>query len=85
MPFTKGNGGRPRGAKNKTTLAFKEAVMRAFSGIGGDKAFQTWAKANQTEFYKIASKLIPTEVVGDPDAPIGVRVMFGGRYRAGDQ
>jgi hypothetical protein len=77
--------GRPKGAKNKTTRAFKEAVLRAFTGIGGDKTFQAWATQNQTEFYKIAARLIPTEVVGDPEQPVGVKVMFGGRYRAGDQ
>jgi len=74
-------GGRPKGVPNKTTVAFKEAVLRAFDGIGGDATFQAWAKKNPTEFYKIAARLIPTEVVGNPDQPLGVKVTFGGRYR----
>lgn len=66
---------------NKTTAAFKAAVLRAFDGIGGDHTFQKWAKRNQTEFYKIAARLIPTEVVGDPDNPVALKVTFGGRHR----
>jgi len=59
-------GGRRKGTQNKTTRAFKEAVILAFEGIGGDDGFQTWARDNRTEFYKIAARLIPTEVAGSP-------------------
>lgn len=70
---------------NKTTTAFKQAVLLCFEGIGGDKAFQKWAKKNPTEFYKIAARLIPSEVVGDPERPLGIKVTFGGRYRVDGQ
>lgn len=74
-------GGRPPGVPNKTTRAFKEAVLLTFEGIGGVQAMQTWAKKNRTEFYKIAARLIPTEVTSDPDAPLALKVTFGGRYK----
>jgi hypothetical protein len=57
----------------------------AFEGIGGDATFQKWARKNQTEFYKIAARLIPSEVVGDPERPVGMKVTFGGRYRPDEQ
>jgi hypothetical protein len=57
-------GGRVAGVPNRMTKAFKEAVLIAYNGIGGDEAFIGWAKENQTEFYKIASRLIPHEVAG---------------------
>lgn len=60
--FRKGEGGRPKGAKNKAPLVFKQAVLRTYEGIGGDEAFCVWAMNNQTDFYKIAGKLIPQEV-----------------------
>lgn len=60
--FGPGNKGRPKGAKGKLTTVFKEAVMIAYQGIGGDTAFTSWAEKNPTEFYKIASRLIPQEV-----------------------
>lgn len=59
--------GRKKGSRNKVTLAFKEAVLRAYDGIGGDRAFQLWATRNRTEYYKIAARLIPHEVVGPSD------------------
>lgn len=57
----KGGPGRPKGLENKTTRAFKDAVSTVYQTVGGDTAFAKWAKANPTEFYKIAARLIPTE------------------------
>ena len=65
--------GRPKGCKNKITVAMKTAVMLAFQNIGGDGAFAKWAKENPTEFYKIASRLIPTETTVDVDGTVEVR------------
>lgn len=72
-------GGRPKGAVNKTTRAFKEAILICYEGIGGDAAFAAWAKRNRTEFYKIAARLIPTEVVGNPEQPLPLEITFGGQ------
>jgi len=74
-------GGRQKGTPNVLTTSFKTAVVLAFEGIGGHRTFQKWAKENQTDFYKIAARLIPTEVVGDPDRPVALKVTFGGRYK----
>ena len=63
--FKKGESkGRPKGAINKLTKTVKETVLGAFNELQADpKAnIMAWAKENTTEFYKIASKLIPTEV-----------------------
>ncbi len=56
--------GRPVGSKNKLTRTFKEILTDALEALQEDKKnnLQAWAKENPTEFYKIASKLIPTEV-----------------------
>ncbi len=71
-------GGRKAGTPNKISLSVKESVLKTFVAIGGDKAMATWAKENQTEFYKIFSKLLPTEVSGPDGAeiPVGIRVSF---------
>lgn len=56
--------GRKKGTPNKLTRAFREAVHRVYDSIGGDDAFSKWAKGNRTEYYKIAARMIPTEIVG---------------------
>lgn len=64
MAKGKKTGGRQKGTPNKVTTAFKTAVLEAFHGLGGTVALQRWGKENQTEFYKIAARLIPHEVIG---------------------
>lgn len=64
--FTKGNPGRPKGATNKITKTVKETVLSAFNELQNDKVANllTWGRNNPDEFYKLAAKLIPTEIAG---------------------
>lgn len=70
--------GRPKGSKNKTTLAVKEALAAAFTEIGGVKALTAWGrnKKNRTEFYKLWAKLLPQEMkhTGHDGGPLKVQV-----------
>ena len=52
--------GRIKGVPNKTTKAVKDALQEAFDGLGGVDALIVWAKTEQTEFYKLWTKLLPT-------------------------
>lgn len=54
--------GRVKGTPNKFTSSFKQALQLAYDKIGGIETFATWARENQTEFYKIMARLIPVEV-----------------------
>lgn len=57
--------GRPKGVQNKLTRKVKEAFEATFEDLqrgGGPSSLGAWAKDNPTEFYKIASKLIPAEL-----------------------
>ena len=67
MPFEKGKpktGGRRPGSVNRFTGTFRDAVQTVYNGLGGHAAFGKWAKSNPTEYYRIASKLIPLEIKG---------------------
>ena len=50
------------GAKNKTTQQLREAFLKVFQLMGDDKGLHKWAKKHQSEFYKMASGIIPKEL-----------------------
>jgi hypothetical protein len=75
MRFEKGrqkSGGRRSGTANKLTGAFREAVLFVYDGLGGHAAFLQWAQENPTEYYKIAARLIPTEIRHEEDQTVTV-------------
>lgn len=67
MAFKKGNSGKPKGSQNKLTKSVKEAFEIAFNELQSDKNanLATWAKENTTDFYRLAAKLIPTDIKAD--------------------
>jgi hypothetical protein len=64
-------GGRVRGTPNKVTRAFREAVSLVFDELGGTTYLVKWAKKNPTEFFRIASRLVP------PGSPIAIGPLSG--------
>jgi hypothetical protein len=81
--FTKGIakiGGRKKGTPNKLTGTFREAVCLAYENIGGHEAFSKWASENPTDFYKIAARLIPTEIKSSDDE--GLTIIVYGQTKA---
>jgi hypothetical protein len=69
--------GRKKGVPNKTTLAMKEAISAVYAKLQDDAGdshahFHAWAQGNPTEFYKIAAKLIPTDINAKIDGQIGM-------------
>lgn len=61
-PGRRKTGGRVRGTPNKLTATFREAVQIVYDRLGGHRAFFQWATENQTDFYRIAARLIPVEM-----------------------
>jgi hypothetical protein len=55
--------GRPKGATNANTRAFKEAVEAAFQELDGVNGLVKWAKSNPDQFYGVVfPKLAPLQV-----------------------
>lgn len=73
--FKPGNPGRPPGP-NKLTKTVKETVLAVFNDLQEDPEVRlgVWAKMEPTEFYKIAAKLIPTEITATVKQTIVVKV-----------
>ena len=83
MPFEKGKpktGGRQPGSPNRFTGTFREAISVVYDGLGGHAAFLEWAKKNRSEYYRIASRLIPAEMREGAREPIRVLVYGPGGY-----
>ena len=61
--------GRKAGTPNKFTGTVKAAFEAVFKDLQADQkqpyALGEWAKADPQEFYKLAAKLIPTELKGE--------------------
>lgn len=71
------SGGRAKGTPNKITTAFKDAVCIVYEEIGGHAAFAEWARDNPSDFYRICSKLIPTEAAPLFDGNHSITINIG--------
>ena len=72
------SGGRQKGTPNRIGGSVRDNVVRVFDGLGGETAMQAWAAENQTEFYRLYSKLLPTDVTlaGGEDGSNPVSLML---------
>jgi hypothetical protein len=70
-------GGRKKGTPNKTTALLKDAILQAAENAGGGKDglvsyLEMQAKLNPGPFLALLGKVLPMQVTGDPDNPVGV-------------
>ena len=69
--FKKGNPGKPKGAVNKNQKLIKEVFADAFYALQDDPKNNliAWAKDNPTDFFKLAIRLVPTQMTIVTDIP----------------
>ena len=77
--FEKGNKMGEKRGQNKITKTVKETVLMVFNELQGIEGvcLKDWAQDQPTEFYKIAAKLIPTEVKANVDANVTQKIITG--------
>src|SRR6516225_10061843 len=69
--------GRPPGAKNKTTLALREAILSALDKVGGDEYLAKLAIENSSAFASLLGKVLPTTLAADESSGgLGVKMTF---------
>lgn len=71
--------GRPKGSQNKTTALLKDAILKAAEQAGnkaGDDGLVSYleeqASENPGPFMSLLGKVLPMQVVGDPENPLTV-------------
>ena len=64
--------GRKKGATNKVSRQAKDNISAVFVRLGGTAAMARWARKNQSEFYRIYSRLIPVEVTGKDGGALAI-------------
>lgn len=64
--------GRPPGALNKTTVEIKTAIIEAFEKAGGVDYLVRLAAEDPRTFCTLVGKVIPLQVTGDPENPVGI-------------
>lgn len=71
MALTNAGRGRPKGSRNKVSVAAKDAIAQAAEGLGGAKRMIAWAKEapeNERAFWStIYPKLVAVQVNGSGD------------------
>lgn len=66
--------GRKAGVPNKLTREVKQMILDALEQAGGVTYLTKQATANPTAFLTLLGKVLPLQVTGDPDNPLGVVV-----------
>lgn len=80
MAKGKKTGGRVSGSVNRLTKTFKELVSLTVEKLNNDPktSLYQFAKENPAEFWKIAAKLIPTEISGENGGAIKIKIIDEG-------
>lgn len=63
--FQQGNGGRPKGARNKMPRLLKDMMLQALSDAGGVAYFQRQAEKNPVAFMALLGKILPTQIAAE--------------------
>jgi hypothetical protein len=70
--------GRKPGSVNKTTAALKDAILNAFSKVGGEDYLVTIAKSDPRTFAMLLGRVLPLTLAGDSDSPVKIEVSWAG-------
>ena len=74
-PFKPGEGGRPKGARNKLGEAFLEALAADFQE-SGIEAIKVTRENDPTAYCKIVASLLPKEVTGADGGAIATEIVY---------
>lgn len=77
--LTRKGRGRPKGSPNKLGKEAKDVIAAVAGAIGGADRLEAWVlsdpKHEAAYWTTIYPKLLPLTVAGDPENPVGVRLI----------
>jgi hypothetical protein len=77
MAFPGPGPGRPKGSQNKATAALKDAILNAFTQVGGEAYLVTIARDDPKTFCTLLGKVLPMQVTGEDGGAIQVTWLKG--------
>jgi hypothetical protein len=70
--------GRPKGVPNKATAALKDAILNAFTEVGGEGYLAQVARDDPRTFCTLLGKVLPLQIAGDENGgPVRLIVSTG--------
>jgi hypothetical protein len=72
----KGNRGRPKGSKNKTSAALREQILAALDRVGGVAYLSRLAVENSSAFASLLGKVLPTTLTAESHGGVSAQVIF---------
>lgn len=72
-----GNSPHKKRGPGKVGAQAKENIAAVFTKLGGTAAMARWAKANETEFYRLYARLVPHELTGKDGE--GIQIIVQGK------
>ena len=66
--------GRPRGSKNKISLALKEMILNSLDRVGGEEYLARLAVENSSAFASLLGKILPMTLAADAKSNGGSQI-----------
>lgn len=70
---------KTKGSANALKVTARDAVWKVFHELGGVQHMKRWATENPSEFYKLYSRLVPTQVTGEDGGPVEIKIGWLGQ------
>lgn len=64
--------GRPKGSRNKVTVAVKDMILQALDGAGGVDYLIAQASQNPSAFLTLVGKVLPLDVNANLSGQVGL-------------
>lgn len=78
--------GRPKGVPNKMTMILKDAILRAADEAGKEDGLVGYlreqAVLNPGPFMALLGKVLPMQIAGDPENPVGLVIRWDDSKRS---